>query len=72
MNSRGLLNNSSINKTEKLHFLKSKQRMPILKESRANNNSRLGIESSDKDNHGNNVSGNMNKTYAQNTQRNRS
>lgn len=42
--------------------------MPILKESRANNNSRLGIESNEKDNN----HGNINKTYAQNTQRNRS
>ena len=72
MNSRGVLNNSSINKTEKLHFLKSKQRMPILKESRANNNSRLGMESNEKDNNQGNVGGNINKTYVQNTQRNRS
>ena len=75
MNSRSHLpSSSSINKTEKLHFLKSKQRMPILKESRANNNSRLGFEPADKEHHGASGGANssLSKTYAQMTQRNRS
>ena len=58
-NSKTTLQGQAINKSEKLHFLKSKPRQPILKESRANNNSRLGMDPSEKD------SGNLNLQLAE-------